>query len=67
VNSALYKLQYLRRKNGFNQEQMAEKLGMTVHGYRKIEQGTRKLTLEMAMQIKKIVGVTHIEDLLDAG
>jgi len=50
-----------------SQDQMAQKLGMTVHGYRKIEQGSRRMTLELAIKIKGIVDVAHIEDILDAG
>lgn len=67
MNNTLYKLQYLRKKKGLNQEQMADLLGMTVHGYRKIEQGSRKISLELALKIKSIVEVAHIEDFLDVG
>ncbi|MEK4263687.1 helix-turn-helix transcriptional regulator [Paenibacillus sp. FSL L8-0499] len=67
MSSTLHKLQYLRKKKGMSQDQMAQKLGMTVHGYRKIEQGSRRMTLELAIKIKGIVDVAHIEDILDAG
>lgn len=61
----LHKLQYLRKKAGFNQEDMAKKVNLTVHGYRKLEQGQRRMTLEIAIKIKKILGVARIEDILD--
>ncbi|OMD66000.1 hypothetical protein BSK62_13105 [Paenibacillus odorifer] len=66
MNGTLYKLQYLRKKTGLSQEAMAKQLNLTVHGYRKLEQGSRRITLEMAIKIKVIVGVDHVEDLLDA-
>jgi DNA-binding XRE family transcriptional regulator len=61
----LHKLQYLRKKAGFSQEDMASKVDLTVHGYRKLEQGQRRMTMDIALMIKKILGVEHVEDMLD--
>lgn len=65
MSHTLHKLQYLRKKAGLNQEQMAEKINMTVHGYRKIEQGARGISLQTAIKIKSALGATHIEDVFD--
>lgn len=61
----MHKLQYQRKRKGFSQEDMAKKLGLSVHGYRKYELGIRKLSVEMALKIVKILQVSHIEDILD--
>jgi DNA-binding XRE family transcriptional regulator len=64
----LYKLQYLRKRAGLTQEQMAARINMTVHGYRKIEQGARGISLETAIKIKNTLGASHVEDVFeDAG
>lgn len=65
MSKTLYKLQYLRKKMGLSQDGMAQKLGMTVHGYRKLEQGNRRISLDVALSIKNILGVEHVEDILD--
>lgn len=64
--TTLHKLQYLRRKAGLSQEDMAKRVNLTVHGYRKLEQGQRRMTLDVAITIKKTLGLSHIEDILDA-
>ncbi|MBG9788532.1 hypothetical protein ABD74_13070 [Brevibacillus laterosporus] len=61
----MYKLQYYRKKKGLSQNDMALKLGMSVHGYRKYEQGIRRMSLETAFKIKTILQVDHIEDFLE--
>lgn len=48
-------LKRLRENKKLTQEQMAELLGYSVPGYRKIEQGTRGLPIHKAMIAKDIL------------
>lgn len=65
MTKPLFKLQYLRKRKKLTQQQMAELLGISMAHYQKIEQGRRKLTLDIAMKIKGILEVEHIDELFD--
>lgn len=43
----------------FSQKQMAERLGIHVQTYRKIESDPDRATVQQAKQISKIVGITY--------
>ncbi|MFZ7197832.1 helix-turn-helix domain-containing protein [Avibacterium avium] len=47
----------MREINQFTQEEMAEKLGISVNGYSKLERGISKLSLE---KLEKIAEIFHI-------
>lgn len=49
-------LKRFREKKNFTLEQMAELLGYSVSGYRKIEQGSRGLPVHKAMKVTEILG-----------
>ncbi len=55
------KIRQLREQNHWTQENMAEKLGLSVAGYAKIENGKTHLTLQRLEQFSKIFNV----DILD--
>lgn len=61
----MHKLQYQRKRKGLSQDDMAEKLGMSVHGYRKYEQCKRKLTIDTALKIVSILELNKIEEILE--
>lgn len=63
--SKLLKLQYLRKRKGYNQKDMAELLGVSPSHYSQIERGLRRMPLEMAKEIKRLLDVNYIEDLFD--
>lgn len=65
MSKIMYKLQYQRKRKGFSQEVMASKLGMSVHGYRKYEQGKRKISIDTAIKIIGILEINQIEEILD--
>ena len=52
-----HKLRELREAKNWSQEEMAEKLGMSVTGYGKIERGDTKLQFEKMVQIAKVLNV----------
>ncbi|MFZ7253926.1 MULTISPECIES: helix-turn-helix domain-containing protein [Avibacterium] len=47
----------MREINQFTQEEMAEKLGISLNGYSKLERGISKLSLE---KLEKIAEIFHI-------
>ena len=51
----------IRKFNNLTQEEMAEKLGLSVNGYFKIERGQSKLSLEKLEQIAAIFNVNVAE------
>lgn len=53
----------IRELNQWTQEDMAEKLNISVNGYSKIERGKSKLTLEKLEQIANIFNI-NVSDLL---
>ena len=55
----------MRELNQWTQEDMAEKLDISVNGYSKIERGKSKLTLEKLEQIANIFNI-KVSDLYSA-
>lgn len=55
----------MREINQFTQEDMAEKLGMSVNGYSKLERGISKISLEKLEQIANIFNI-NVSDLYSA-
>ncbi len=55
------KIVFERNKKGFSYENMADELGITVSGYRKIETGDTKLTVERLFKIASILDITLSE------
>lgn len=45
------KVRFLREAQGWSQEEMAEKVGLSVHGYAKIERGETQLSIPRLRQI----------------
>lgn len=54
-------LQNLRKKNSLNQEQMAEKIGMSKNGYAKLERGESRITIEHLQQIANTFNIDIVE------
>ena len=55
------KIRKLRESNSWSQEQMAEKLNMSLNGYAKIERGETKLRLDKLEQIAQIFNLDIVE------
>lgn len=55
----------MREINQFTQEEMAEKLGMSVNGYSKLERGICKISLEKLEQIAHIFNI-NVSELFSA-
>lgn len=51
----------MREMNQFTQEEMAEKLGISVNGYSKLERGISKFSLEKLEQIANIFNINVSE------
>jgi len=51
------KIKFIRLFRGWSQEEMAEKLGMVLNGYTKIEQGKVDINLSRLKQIAETLGV----------
>lgn len=51
----------LREANTWLQEQMAEKLNISLNGYAKIERGESKIYLEKLEQIAQVVDIDFVE------
>ncbi|MGX2975190.1 helix-turn-helix domain-containing protein [Ursidibacter arcticus] len=51
----------MREMNQFTQEEMAEKLGISINGYSKLERGISKLSLEKLEQIANIFNINVSE------
>jgi transcriptional regulator with XRE-family HTH domain len=51
------KIRFIRMFKGWSQEEMAEKLQMTLKGYAKIEQGKVDINLSRLQQISELLGV----------
>ena len=51
------KLKELRKKRGLSQQFVSEKLGITQQAYRLIENGNRKLSVELAKALAAILQV----------
>lgn len=54
-------LQKLRKRNSLNQEQMAEKIGMSKNGYGKLERGESRITIEHLEQIANTFNIDITE------
>lgn len=59
------KLAYHRNKKGLTQKEVATMLGMKERQYGRIERGRIELSVSMMIRLKPILGVEHIEDLLE--
>lgn len=55
------KIRKLRENNSWSQEQMAEKLNMSLNGYAKIERGESKIYLERLEQIAQVFDIDIVE------
>lgn len=55
------KVKRLRLLHNLTQEQMAEKMGMSLDGYTKLERGDRQLDLPKLERIASIFGITLLE------
>lgn len=55
------KIRMMRELNQWSQEEMAEKMSMSLNGYAKIERGETKLNLEKLEQIAQIFNTDIIE------
>jgi len=55
------KIHFLRQLKGWSQEEMADKLEMSVNGYAKIERGETDLSLSRLEQIAKVFGIELVE------
>lgn len=68
----LEKIKELRKLKGIKQEEMAEKLGVTLSGYGKMERGATSITLDKLLYLLELLGLRaneffHEEDLYDIG
>lgn len=55
------KIRKLREAKAWSQEQMAEKLNMSLNGYAKIERGESKIYLEKLEQIAQVFDIDVVE------
>lgn len=55
------KIRILREMNRFTQEEMANKLGMSINGYSNIERGETGVHIEKLEKIADILGVKAVE------
>ena len=55
------KIRKIRETKAWSQEQMAEKLNMSLNGYAKIERGETKLYLDKLEQIAQILDIDIVE------
>ena len=55
------KIRKIREAKDWSQEQMAEKLNMSLNGYAKIERGETKLYLDKLEQIAKVFDIDVVE------
>ena len=51
-------LEMLRKLNGYSQEEIAEKIGVTRQAYAKWERGTTKPDVEKASQLAQVYGIS---------
>ncbi len=55
------KIRILRENNNWSQQQLAERLNMSISGYAKIERGESSLTISKLEQIAEVFGVDILE------
>lgn len=60
----LQKIKEIRKKKGFSQKYMAEKLNISISGYGKIELGENVLGIERFLDICRILGVKSYNQIL---
>jgi possible transcriptional regulator len=58
IKKILDKIAKRRKKKGYSYENMAEDLGLTPSGYRKIEKGETKLSVERLFQIAAALDIS---------
>ncbi|MCM3130933.1 helix-turn-helix domain-containing protein [Paenibacillus sp. MER 78] len=61
----LNRITILRLTKGLSQKEMADKLSISQTYYGKLERNPKNVSLEMAMKIKNILEVNHIDDLIE--
>ena len=66
VEKILEKITQKRSQKGYTYENMADDLGLIPSGYRKIEKGETKLSVEKMFQISTVLDIP-INELLDIG
>lgn len=55
------KVRFLREARGWSQEEMAERVGLSVHGYSKIERGETQLNISRLRQICEVLNYDMLE------
>jgi len=55
------KVKFMRQLKGYSQEEMAEKLGMSVNGYSNIERGETDLQMSRIEEIAKTLHIDTLE------
>ncbi|QIM65892.1 hypothetical protein A4G16_00075 [Mannheimia granulomatis] len=55
------KIRFLREARGWSQEEMAERVGLSVHGYSKIERGETQLNISRLRQICEVLNYDMLE------
>ncbi|MDM8564656.1 helix-turn-helix transcriptional regulator [Candidatus Halobeggiatoa sp. HSG11] len=55
------KIKFLRQHKGWSQEEMAEKLQMSVSGYANIERGLTDVQISRLEQVSEILGINVLE------
>ncbi|MBB6694372.1 helix-turn-helix transcriptional regulator [Cohnella xylanilytica] len=58
------KIEYLRKINFLSQKEVADTLGMSQQYYGRLEKRPEKLSLGVALELKALLKVNHIDDLL---
>ncbi len=61
MNNILENIKSIRQKNGYGQEYMAERLGMSQAGYALWEKGSRDLSYNNLLRIAEILGCSVID------
>lgn len=65
MKKPLNKLTYLRKTNILSQKEVAEMLGISQQYYGRLEKNPNSLSVGMAMQLKSILKVKCIDELID--
>lgn len=55
------KIRFLRESKNWSQDEMAEKLNMSLSGYSKIERGDTKISIPKLKKIAEVLGIELIE------
>lgn len=59
------RLKYLRNKKGLLQPELAKLLEIPSRQYGRIERGELSLTIPICIKLVRILGVEHMEDILE--